>query len=604
MMNLCLQSRRLYHHPFECTLNIKKDTALSIALMHILIEIIVLFSMVCSPNLTADEIVCYLPNQLSTSLKATRINQKLYVKLSDIASQLLSGASYNPAKNSIAFKKGNLIIVPQSSALLYQLSDGSQFKATMRYPAMRQQSDIIIPFEEFTTALNAFGLRSIFKNSELSYRVGKGVDPAIAATFTIPTESELIDIDNEESSVPQQQEEPDPVLLQHDQSSLTQSISDISETPPIEGSIITLQAIAESASIANKEVCTITGITLNLENQDIFVTFAANIPIEQYQKPEIRGREMIIRFPNAVNGISSFSDLVKHSSVKSFTKEQIRNFLLYTIRFSSDIEHVSIKKINATSVKVIIRLKKQDTIQTPKQSIGAWDLDVIVLDPGHGGEDAGAISINGYKEKDIALSISKKVRELLKKELPSTKVVMTRDDDTFIELYRRGQIANKQKGKLFISIHCNSMPSKPHPANGCESYILRPGRNSEAVRVAEKENSSIRLEKEQINYDDMSEEKLIISTMAQSAFVKFSEKFAAMMQKEVSSKTGLFNRGVNQAGFLVLVGASMPNVLFETGFLSNVNDERILITEKGQQSMAEGIVRAIKRYAHEYAKNN
>jgi N-acetylmuramoyl-L-alanine amidase len=181
---------------------------------------------------------------------------------------------------------------------------------------------------------------------------------------------------------------------------------------------------------------------------------------------------------------------------------------------------------------------------------------------------------------------------------------MTRDDDTFVELYRRGQIANKNKGKLFISIHCNSMPTKPHPANGCESYILRPGRNSEAVRVAEKENAAIRLEKEQVNYDDMSEEKLIISTMAQSAFVKFSEKYAAMLQKEVAGKTGLFNRGVNQAGFLVLVGASMPNVLFETGFLSNINDEKVLVSEKGQQMMAEGIVKAIKRYANEYAKNN
>ncbi|MEY3689119.1 MAG: hypothetical protein RIT37_681, partial [Bacteroidota bacterium] len=164
--------------------------------------------------------------------------------------------------------------------------------------------------------------------------------------------------------------------------------------------------------------------------------------------------------------------------------------------------------------------------------------------------------------------------------------------------------ANKNKGKLFISIHCNSMPTKPHSANGCESYILRPGRNSEAVRVAEKENAAIRLEKEQVNYEDMSEEKLIISTMAQSAFVKFSEKFAAMLQKEVSGKTGLFNRGVNQAGFLVLVGASMPNVLFETGFLSNINDEKLLASEKGQQIMAEGIVKAVKRYAQEYAKNN
>lgn len=573
--------------------------------MHILIEIFILFSMLCSPDLAAEEIVCYLPNQVSTTLRASRINQKLYVKLSDIVSQLLSGSSYNPAKYSVAFKKGNLLIVPQSSALLYQLSDGSQFKAVMRYPAMRQQNDIVVPFEEFATALNAFGLRSMFKNTELSYRIGKGVDPAIAATFTIPAESVTDESDNEDVSEPMPREQ-QPIINQDDeQKSLHNDREETHESIGSEPTTaLTLQAIAESASIANKEVCTISGITLDIENHNVFVTFAANIPIDQYQKPEIRGRELIVRFPNAENGITSFAELVKHQHVQAFSKEKIRNYLLYTVRFSKDIEDVSIKKISPKSVKVTVHLKKQEIQQLPKQSIGAWDLDVIVLDPGHGGEDAGAISINGYKEKDIALSIAKKVKDLLKKELPSTKVVMTRDDDTFIELYRRGQIANKQKGKLFISIHCNSMPSKPHPANGCESYILRPGRNSEAVRVAEKENSSIRLEKEQINYDDMSEEKLIISTMAQSAFVKFSEKFSAMLQKEVSNKTGLFNRGVNQAGFLVLVGASMPNVLFETGFLSNVNDEKILITEKGQQSMAEGIARAVKRYANEYAKNN
>ncbi|MFN5176948.1 MAG: N-acetylmuramoyl-L-alanine amidase [Ignavibacteria bacterium] len=575
-------------------------------MMHILIEIFILFTMLCSPELTAEEIICYLPNQISTSLRASRINQKLYVKLTDIVSQLLTGSSYNPAKNTVSFKKGNLYIVSQSSALLYQLSDGSQFKATMRYPAIRQQSEIIVPFEEFTTAINSFGLRSIFKNNELSYRIGKGIDPAIAATFAIPAESVTDESDNENLLEPPVDQEQSLIIDQGDEQRSLNEQTSVSIEPIGSESInsLSLQAIAESASIANKEVCTISRITLDIDNQDVYITFAANIPIEQYQKPEIRGRELIVRFPNAENGISTFSELIKHEHVQAFSKEKIRNYLLYIVRFSKDIEDVSIKKTSPKTVKVSVRLKKQEIIQTPKQSIGAWDLDVIVLDPGHGGEDAGAISINGYKEKDIALSISKKVKELLKKELPSTKVVMTRDDDTFVELYRRGQIANKQKGKLFISIHCNSMPSKPHPANGCESYILRPGRNSEAVRVAEKENSSIRLEKEQINYDDMSEEKLIISTMAQSAFVKFSEKFSAMLQKEVSNKTGLFNRGVNQAGFLVLVGASMPNVLFETGFLSNVNDEKILITEKGQQSMAEGIARAVKRYANEYAKHN
>ena len=567
--------------------------------MHILIELMIICSMMLIPNLKADEIVCYLPNNQKITLKTTRANQQVYGKLSDITSAILVGSTYNPAKNVILFKKGTLFITPQLSTLLFKATNGSEYKAKMAYPILRQQTDIIVPIDEFITVLNGFGLKSILKNADNSYSIGKGIDPAIASTFAIPKQ-EIVEHENDEEveSIMTLTGEAEEQKAQNKQEIITKK-SNVNES-----NSNSLQAIAQSASISNKEKCTITGIGIESENQLIHVTFTANIPIEQYQKPEIRGRELILRFVNVENGISSMKELTKGNYIEAFGHEKIRQFLLYSIRFSEDIEQAEIRKVNSKTITVNITVKKQEIVQAPKQSIGAWDLDVIVLDPGHGGEDAGAISINGYKEKDIALSIAKKVRELLKNELPATKVVMTRDDDTFIELYRRGQIANKQKGKLFISIHCNSMPSKPHPANGCESYILRPGRNTEAVRVAEKENSSIRLEKEQMNYDDMSEEKLIISTMAQSAFVKFSEKFAAMLQKEVSGRTSLFNRGVNQAGFLVLVGASMPNVLFETGFLSNVNDEKTLSTERGQQTMAEGIVKAIKRYANEYAKNN
>jgi len=150
--------------------------------------------------------------------------------------------------------------------------------------------------------------------------------------------------------------------------------------------------------------------------------------------------------------------------------------------------------------------------------------------------------------------------------MPGTKVIMTRDDDTFIELYRRGQIANKSNGKLFISIHLNSMPKKPWPSNGFESYILRPGRNDDAVMVANKENSAIKFEKDKSRYKELTEEEMIIATVAQSAFVKLSELFARILQEEVDNKTSMVNRGVNQAGFYVLVGASMPNVLFEGDF--------------------------------------
>jgi len=231
-----------------------------------------------------------------------------------------------------------------------------------------------------------------------------------------------------------------------------------------------------------------------------------------------------------------------------------------------------------------------------------WELDVIVLDPGHGGNDAGAVGITGVYEKNITLKLALKVRELLREVMPKTKVVLTREDDTFIELYKRGQIANKAEGKLFISIHCNSANKKPSPANGIETYILRPGRNDDAIRVANFENSVIKFEKQTEKYKKLTEEEIIIATMAQSAFVKFSELFARLMQEEVGKATKLEDRGVKQAGFYVLIGASMPNVLFEASFLSNEGDERFVNSEAGQNKIARGIVNAIIKYAEEYGK--
>ena len=557
--------------------------------------------MMLSPNLFSQEIVCFLPSGTSKTLTYQTIQQQKFVKLSDLSKYVLAGTVYNPAKQTLTFKKGTLAFAPQSTKLTLVLNDGSEYVSKMKYSIVTNKSEVYVPIDDFSIAINSLGLLSIEKKGDQFYQVGKKMNPLLSSTFAIP-EAMLEDEQQDDEIDARDITFKDDILVSS--SSLNSQQSKKKQSDKSIPKETTLQAIVESAEAANAEKCTIEGIVLEKIDNQYKIVFTANMNLERYQKPEIRGREVIIRFPDSEDGTKSLQNLTTIGNIKAFTKEKIRNYLLYTIRFSADIEKAEIKKTGARSVQVLITVKPALLSESTPKIKGAWDLDVIVLDPGHGGEDVGAISINGYREKDIALSIAKRAKELLKKELPNTKVIMTRDDDTFIELYRRGQIANKNKGKLFISIHCNSMPTKPHSANGCESYILRPGRNSEAVRVAEKENAAIRLEKEQVNYEDMSEEKLIISTMAQSAFVKFSEKFAAMLQKEVSGKTGLFNRGVNQAGFLVLVGASMPNVLFETGFLSNINDEKLLASEKGQQIMAEGIVKAVKRYAHEYAKNN
>jgi N-acetylmuramoyl-L-alanine amidase len=233
-----------------------------------------------------------------------------------------------------------------------------------------------------------------------------------------------------------------------------------------------------------------------------------------------------------------------------------------------------------------------------------WKLDVIVIDAGHGGDDPGAIGLRGTKEKDITLGIALKLGKLIEKKLPDVDVVYTRKTDNFVELYKRGQIANQNGGKLFISIHCNSMPRRNHSENGFEIYLLRPGKTENALRIAEKENEVIKLERDYENrYQKLTEENFILLTMAQSAYVKYSERFADILQQEMGKHLNLNNNGVKQAGFYVLVGASMPNVLIETGYLSNKNDEKFLSSTAGQEKIAEAIFNGVKRFKQEYEKS-
>jgi len=231
-----------------------------------------------------------------------------------------------------------------------------------------------------------------------------------------------------------------------------------------------------------------------------------------------------------------------------------------------------------------------------------WELDLIVIDAGHGGIDPGTIGVSGLKEKTVTLGIALKLGKALQRGMKDVRIVYTRNTDTFVPLYRRGQIANEVGGKLFISIHCNSLKRKPSSMDGFEVYLLRPGRTEEAIAIAEQENAVIRLEEGyEERYQQLTDENFILVTMAQSAYVKASEVFADLVQHHMSA-TGIKNRGVKQAGFLVLVGAAMPNVLVETGYMSNRNEEKLLKSDAGQQKIADAIFRAIKQYRGEYEK--
>lgn len=379
-----------------------------------------------------------------------------------------------------------------------------------------------------------------------------------------------------------------------------------------EGGWIYPGLIAAAGPFGPAAPCKIIKIYADARDNQTEIHLIADKIIEKYQKPEIKDGRLILRFPDVINGISDYGRLEGVYPLGRVELELIRNFILYKIEITGEVDGLSSRRNGPREIiysiahdgrKPVIAKDLPEELPEHIEPVAGkkkWDLDVIVIDPGHGGKDPGAISISKRQEKELALDIALKLRNLIISKMPDTKVVMTREDDTFIELYKRGHIANKAKGKLFISIHLNSMPKKPYPSNGFETYILRPGRNDDAVRVANKENSVIKFEKDVSRYKKLTEEELIIATMAQSAFVRLSELFARILQEEVGKTTPLADRGVNQAGFYVLVGASMPNVLFEAGFLSNKNDEIFLLSENGRKQIAEGMFNAVRRYAQEY----
>jgi N-acetylmuramoyl-L-alanine amidase len=238
--------------------------------------------------------------------------------------------------------------------------------------------------------------------------------------------------------------------------------------------------------------------------------------------------------------------------------------------------------------------------QTAHENKSKWLFDTIVIDAGHGGKDPGAIGVTGVREKDINLKIALKLGNLIKKELPDLKVVYTRKTDEFVELYKRGKIANEAGGKLFVSIHCNSTLKKNLDHRGFEVYLLRPGKTQDAIEIAEFENSVIKLEDNPQRYQKLTDENFILVSMAHSQYMRYSEKFSDLINQEWKRGVEIPSLGIKQAGFYVLVGASMPGVLIEAGFLSNRKDEAYLKSTKGQDEIARSILNSVIKYKDYY----
>ena len=227
----------------------------------------------------------------------------------------------------------------------------------------------------------------------------------------------------------------------------------------------------------------------------------------------------------------------------------------------------------------------------------SYRLRTVVIDAGHGGKDPGSPG-KMTNEKDVVLAIALKLGNYIETQLPGVKVIYTRKTDDFIPLHQRAEIANVNKADLFISIHANG--NENSLVTGTESLVLGLHRAGENFEVAKKENSVILLEDDYTTkyegFDPNSPESLQMFSLMQERYLDRSINFAGLVQEQFRERAQRKDRGVKQQGLLVLARTSMPGILIETGFITNPDEEKYLMTDEGQDYIASAIYRAFKSY--------
>jgi N-acetylmuramoyl-L-alanine amidase len=269
----------------------------------------------------------------------------------------------------------------------------------------------------------------------------------------------------------------------------------------------------------------------------------------------------------------------------------------------------STKKRNIRHVKIILTFLLSFVLSIPIYSFpaqnpktnGKW---VIVIDPGHGGSDSGALGSTS-KEKDITLAVSLLTGNYLKQNLDNVEVIYTRDDDSSVDLLERPKIANRNNADLFISIHANSVADNKlkNQVSGTETYIMGLAKDKASLEVAMIENKVITLEEDYstkyAGFDPQSPESYIIFTLTHNLYQEQSTNLASMIQDQFRERVGRKDRGVKQAGYWVLYNTTMPSVLVEIGFICNPEEERFINSKEGQEYLASAIFRACRDYINE-----
>jgi len=318
-----------------------------------------------------------------------------------------------------------------------------------------------------------------------------------------------------------------------------------------------------------------------------------------YTKPNY-----LLRINGLVIDSTMFSDLAKKSSMISrVIPIQDKQSVQITLVIKDNCDGVElVKKDEGKTLQVVLRKKHYETkaaasSSSTAQGSGGKKIKTIVLDPGHGGKDPGAIGHNGFKEKEIVLAVGLKLKSKLEEK--GFTVKMTRDSDEFIELGKRPKMASDWGGDLFLSLHCNAIEkARQATAQGFTFYILRASGNEEDKAIARRENQAIALESDKKGKTEISPAEWII---LDNQLALYAEKSALLAGYLVESFDGgsirKVQKGASQAGFMVLVGAYMPAVLAELGFITHPNDATYMSTEKGQNEIAENLAKAIVNFS-------
>lgn len=234
----------------------------------------------------------------------------------------------------------------------------------------------------------------------------------------------------------------------------------------------------------------------------------------------------------------------------------------------------------------------------------SYKIKTVVIDAGHGGHDPGAVG-KFSKEKDLTLAIVLKLGKLIQDNFKEIKVIYTRSEDKFVELYKRAEIANKNKADLFISIHINAGSSV---ASGTETFVMGNDKTGANLQVTKLENSVVLKEDNYLDkyegFDPNDPETHIILSLYQNANLSQSLFLAQAFQDKFTSKLKRNNRGVKQAGFLVLWKTAMPSILTELGFISNSEEEKYLNTEEGKNNFAKAMFEAFVKFKNNYEDTN